>query len=74
MKAQGGLNKGVTVQIADKPIPPDWKRSVFNGLAQVILQSTSEPGELKLTAHADSVAPATLSVPTQPYPARPTVP
>jgi len=73
-EAQGGLNKGVTVQIAEKPTPPDWKRSVFNGLAQIILQSTSERGELKLTAHADGVAPATLSVPTQPYPAKPTVP
>jgi beta-galactosidase len=73
-EAQGGLNKGVTVQIAEKPTPPDWKRSVFNGLAQITLQSTSEPGELKLTAHADGVAPATLSVLTQPYPARPRAP
>ena len=62
-EAQGGLNKGVTVVIQDKLIPPDWQRSAFNGLAQVILQANREPGELRLTARADGVAPATLSLP-----------
>jgi beta-galactosidase len=73
-EAQGGLNKGVTVEIQDKLIPPDWQRSAFNGLAQIILQSTREPGELRLSVRADGIAPATLSVATQPCPARPTVP
>ena len=72
--AQGGLNKGVTVDIVDKLIPPHWQRSAFNGLAQIILQSTRKPGELKLTVSADGLAPATLSVPTQPCPAQPSVP
>jgi beta-galactosidase len=73
-ESQGGLNKGVTVEIQDKPIPPVWKRSAFNGLAQVIVQSTEDPGELKLTARADGLFPGTLSVPALSRPARPKVP
>jgi beta-galactosidase len=73
-EGQGGLNKGVTVEIQDRVIPPAWERSAFNGLAQIILQSAGEPGELKLTARADGLAPATLSLPTQPSTPRPTVP
>ena len=73
-EGQGGLNKGVAVEIEDKLVPVSWQRSAFNGLAQIILQSTREPGELKLTVRADGMPPATLSVPTQPCPARPMVP
>jgi len=29
---------------------PQWKRTLFNGLAQVIIQPTGEPGEIVLTA------------------------
>jgi hypothetical protein len=72
--AQGGLNKGVSVKIVAKLIPPDWPRSAFNGLAQVILQATREPGEMRLTVRADAMTPATLSVPAQPCPARPSAP
>jgi beta-galactosidase len=45
---------------------PPWSRSLFNGLAQVIVQSTGEPGEFKLTASADGLAPATAAVKTEP--------
>ncbi|MBK8476475.1 MAG: DUF4982 domain-containing protein [Opitutaceae bacterium] len=34
---------------------PAWSRSVFNGLAQVIVQSTGEPGEIVLEAAADGL-------------------
>jgi len=51
----------------------DWKRSVFNGLAQIIVQSRKEAGELKLTARAEGLAPATLTVLAQPCAARPAV-
>ena len=51
-----------------------WKRSVFNGLAQIIVQSSKEPGEIKLTARAEGLSPATLVIPTQPCTPRPAVP
>ena len=44
---------------------PQWARSLFNGLAQVIVQSTREAGEIKLTATADGLGPATVTVQTQ---------
>ena len=43
-----------------------WSRSLFNGLAQVIVQSTQEPGEIKLTAESDGLTPATAVVQTRP--------
>jgi len=50
------------------------RRSLFNGLAQVIVQSTRETGEIKLTAIADGLAPGTTSVQTKPGAPRPSVP
>jgi beta-galactosidase len=70
----GGINKGVTLRMQGKPILPEWKRSVFNGLAQVIVQSTRDPGEIKLTARAKGLLPATTSVQSQPCTPRPFVP
>src|SRR5204863_8052629 len=53
----GGINKGVSLTIRSKTAPaPQWKRSVFGGLAQVIVQAGREPGELRLAAHADGLA------------------
>jgi beta-galactosidase len=70
----GGLNKGVTLQFADEPAAPEWKRSVFNGLAQVLVQSTKDAGEIKLTARADNLAPAAVSIQSQSCAPRPFVP
>jgi len=70
----GGINQGVTLQFAAKPVAPEWKRSVFNGLAQVIVQSTREPGEIRLAASADGLSPATVTIPSQPCAPRPFVP
>jgi len=42
------------------------ERSAFNGLAQVIVQSTRAAGKIKLTAAADGLAPATANMQTQP--------
>ena len=50
------------------------KRSLFNGLAQVIVQSTRDAGEIKLTASADGLKPATATVQTLPGAPRPFVP
>jgi len=70
----GGLNQGVTLRMHDQPILPEWKRSVFNGLAQIIVQSTREPGAIKLAATAEGLSPATVSVQSQPCAPRPAVP
>jgi beta-galactosidase len=70
----GGLNKGVTLEFQEKSIAPAWQRSVFNGLAQIIVQSTKESGAIRLTASTDGLSPATVSVPSQPCTPRPAVP
>jgi beta-galactosidase len=43
------------------PAPPA-RRSLFNGLAQVIVQSTRESGAIRLTARSDGLAPAESTV------------
>jgi beta-galactosidase len=63
--AQGGLNPNVNVQIIGHATTPPWARSLFNGLAQIIVQSTKDAGEIKLTATADGLTPATASVQTK---------
>jgi beta-galactosidase len=71
---EGGLNPNVNVDIVGKARPVPWSRSLFNGLAQIIVQSTREAGKFKLTASTDGLTPATAVVETQPCPARPFVP
>jgi beta-galactosidase len=70
----GGLNPNVTVKVIGNTTVPPWSRSLFNGLAQVLVQSTRDAGEFKLTATADGLAPATAAVQTQPCTPRPSVP
>jgi beta-galactosidase len=70
----GGLNPDVNVELVSKPVAAPWSRSVFNGLAEIIVQSTTEPGEIKLTANADGLSPATTAIQSQPCPPRPAVP
>jgi beta-galactosidase len=72
--SSGGITNGVTLRMQDKPVLPKWQRSVFNGLAQIIVQSTREPGAIKLTATAEGLSPATVSVQSQPCTLRPAVP
>jgi beta-galactosidase len=61
------------VQIIGHTSVPPWSRSLFNGLAQVIVQSTRDAGGIKLTATADGLTPATTVVQTQPCTLRPSV-
>jgi beta-galactosidase len=69
----GGLNPNVTVKIIGNAGLPPWSRSLFNGLAQIIVQSTRDPGEIRLTATADGLSPATTTVQTQPCAPRPSM-
>jgi beta-galactosidase len=62
----------VSVRVVTPPEP--WKRSLFNGLAQVIVQSSGQPGEIVLTAKAPGLTPTVLKLPAQPAALRPAVP
>jgi beta-galactosidase len=64
----------VDVEIIGKAGTPPWSRSLFNGLAQIIVQSTRNSGEIKLTATADGLTSTTTSLITQPSTPRPSVP
>jgi beta-galactosidase len=70
----GGLNPDVNVELVGQPAASDWSRSVFNGLAQVIVQSTKDAGEIKLTASGDGLKPAMVTVTAQLATPRPSVP
>jgi beta-galactosidase len=72
--SSGGLTKGVILRMQDKPVLPEWKRSVFNGLAQIIVQSAKKTGEIKLTARSDGLRETTLVIRAQSTPLRPAVP
>jgi beta-galactosidase len=39
-----------------------WKRSVFNGLAQIIVQAGKEPGELRLQATVRGLRPCSVTI------------
>jgi hypothetical protein len=64
----------VNFDLVAAPTTLSWSRSLFNGLAQVIVQSTRDAGEIKLTASAEGLAPATAVLETKPCTPRPFVP
>jgi beta-galactosidase len=69
-----GLNQGVQLRLVDQPRPPEWRRSVFNGLAQILIQTTGERGPIRLTAESKSLAPATTTLTATPSERRPPLP
>jgi beta-galactosidase len=50
----------------DKYLQGPWQRHLFNGLCQVIVQTTRETGSLALTASSEGLQPAAVSVPVEP--------
>ena len=74
--SRGDFNTGVSLDLTSVPVmpPSPWMRSVFNGLAQVIVQSTKEPGTFTLTASGEGLKAATVPVQSQPCDPRPSVP
>jgi beta-galactosidase len=56
------------------PPPVAWRRSVFNGLAQIIVQASKESGELRLTARSAGLQPVMVLIEAKPAPARPALP
>jgi beta-galactosidase len=73
-ESSGGINKGVGLDISDKPVQSQWKRSVFSGLAQVIVQSGKDAGTLALTARAEGLGATTLNITANAAVPRPAVP
>ena len=71
---EGGLNPDVNVDIVGATATASWSRSLFNGLAQVLVQSTGEAGRFKLTASADGLASGEATVQTRLCVRRPFVP
>jgi beta-galactosidase len=69
-----GLNRGVLLHLQGNSAPVQWRRSAFNGLAQIIVQSTRQAGVIRLTASSAGLAPAVVSLGTTPRPPRPTLP
>jgi beta-galactosidase len=69
-----GLNRGVMLRLVDEPRPPAWQRSVFAGLAQVIVQTKGTGGTIKLSAQSTGLAPATTTLATRATVPRPTLP
>ncbi len=73
-EGSGGLNPDVNVEIIGKSASSPWSRSLFNGLAQVIVQSSKDAGEINLTASADGLKSVTATIKTAAAPLRPSVP
>ena len=49
------------VETIDIPAP-QWKRKTFNGLAQIIIKTTKQAGEISLTASSAGMIPVTLKM------------
>jgi beta-galactosidase len=61
---QGGgrTNQGNPGLVRITVPPGNWQRSLFSGLAQVIVQSTGEPGEITLTAKSPGLTDGVLEI------------
>jgi beta-galactosidase len=54
----GGLGADASVDVFYPPSSAEWSRSLFNGLAQIIVQSSRTDGNIHLTATAAGLAAA----------------
>jgi len=61
-----GINQGVQLRLIDEAPASQWRRSVFSGLAQVLVQSTHDSGTIKLTAESKALRTATLTLSSRP--------
>ena len=69
-----GVGNGDPTSLEADRYDTGWRRKLFSGLAQVIIQSTDEPGEIRLEADAEGLAPAVLIIQSHPAQVRPHVP
>jgi beta-galactosidase len=52
----------------------EWQHSLFSGLAQIIIQSTGQPGEITLTAKAAGLSDGVLKLSAEPAAMRSAIP
>jgi beta-galactosidase len=69
-----GMSKGVSLRLQDAGAAVHWERSAFNGLAEIIVQASKEPGTITLTASSGGLKPASFELKSAVGPAWPTVP
>lgn len=69
----GGVNLGVKLRVHGKSVSPKWMRSLFSGLAQVIVQSTGDQGEITLTAKSNGLTDGVLKIQSKPLPLHPAI-
>jgi beta-galactosidase len=69
-----GLSKGASLRFQSAPMPVRWSRSTFNGLAEVIVQSSKDPGTITLTASSDGLQTASFPLRSRAAQARPALP
>ncbi len=75
VKTQQWENLNTNPGVVQIFIPAEtWKRKVFNGLAQIIVQSAQQPAEITLTATSPALQPATVNIKMLPATLRPAVP
>lgn len=68
--AAGGVNKGGQLVFAANPAAAAWQRSVFNGLAQVIVRTDPQAGDIQLSAQADGLTEGGVTLHSQSHPVR----
>ena len=61
----GGIANGVYAEMPAEPKAAEWQRSTFNGLAQVLVQSAGQPGQIKLVATSDGLTGTSLVIDSQ---------
>jgi beta-galactosidase len=57
-----GITGGAALVWVSDPPAPHWSRSAFNGLAQVIVQSSGRPGAIRLRASAEGLKQGAFSI------------
>lgn len=75
VKTQRWENLNVDPGVVQVFVPAGtWKCKVFNGLAQIIVQSKQQPGEIVLTATSPALKQSVIKITTEPTDLRPAVP
>jgi beta-galactosidase len=69
-----GLSRGASLRLQAAAPAVHWSRSTFNGLAEVIVQSSKDPGTVTLTASSDGLKPASFQLNAVAADARPALP
>ncbi len=69
-----GANEGNPGLIRVTLPAANWKRSLFSGLAQVIVQSSGQPGEITLTAKSRGLTDGVLNLHAEQAAWRPSIP